>query len=115
MQGKKQMQSKIFTSFNLSAAVPEDDFYKRLDKILDLDFLIPATKEYYGTEGNASIDPRVFFKMVLIGYLENIPSDRKLVKHISNCLNLRLFIRYDIDEVVPVHSTVSRTRQLLGE
>jgi transposase len=115
MQGKKQLQSKIFTTFSLEAAVPDDDFYKRLDKILDLNFLIPATKKYYGSEGNESIDPRVFFKMVLIGYLENISSDRKLVKHISNSLNLRLFIRYDIDEMVPVHSTVSRTRQLLGE
>jgi transposase len=115
MQGIKQLQSKIFTSFSLEAAVPTDDFYKRLDKILELDFLIAATKKYYGREGNESIDPRVFFKMVLIGYLENIPSDRKLVRHISNSLNLRLFIRYDIDEIVPVHSTVSRTRQLLGE
>jgi hypothetical protein len=33
MQGKKQLQSKIFTTFSLEAAVPEDDFYKRLDKM----------------------------------------------------------------------------------
>ena len=47
--------------------------------------------------------------------MNNINSDRKLIEYCSNCLDVRLFIRYDIDEVLPWHSTISRTRQLYGE
>jgi transposase len=70
---------------------------------------------YYGQEGQESIDPVVFFKICLVGYLNNINSDRKLIEYCSNCLDVRLFFRYDIDEALLWHSTISRTRQLYGE
>ena len=57
----------------------------------------------------------VFFKICLVGYLNNINSDRKLIEYCGNCLDVRLFIRYDIDEPLPWHSTISRTRQLYGD
>jgi hypothetical protein len=63
MQGKKQYAEKLFTSFQLSNYVPEDNFYRRLKSVLDLQWLYKATKKYYGTEGQQSIDPMVFFKM----------------------------------------------------
>ena len=59
--------------------------------------------------------PVVFFKICLVGYLNNINSDRKLKEYCSNCLDVRLFIQYDIDEPLPIASTISRTRQLYGE
>jgi len=62
-----------------------------------------------------SIDPVVFFKLCLVGYLENIISDRKLITHCSMRLDILFFIGYDIDEDLPRHSTISRTRQLLPE
>jgi IS5 family transposase len=57
----------------------------------------------------------VFFKICLIGYLNNINSDRRLIDFCSNRLDLRLYLHYDIDETLPWHSTISRTRQLYGE
>lgn len=48
-----------------------------------------------------------------MGYLENIISDHKLVDHASMRLDILYFLGYDIDEPLPWHSTVSRTRQLL--
>jgi len=113
MLGKKAYQEKIFLSFSLSRRVPEDNFYRRLKKLLDLQFIYPMVKGYYGKEGQKSIDPTVFFRMMLIGYLENITSDRQLIEHISMRLDLLLFIDYDIDEPLPWHSTISRTRQTL--
>ena len=53
--------------------------------------------------------------MSLVGYLENINSDRQLVEHCSMRLDILFFLSYDIDEELPWHSTISRTRQLLGE
>jgi transposase len=77
--------------------------------------LYKATKKYYGTEGQQSIDPVVFFKLMLIGYLENLGSDRRIINTVGMRLDMLFFIGYDIDEPLPWHSTLSRTRQLYGE
>ena len=115
MQGKKTYQEKLFNNFQLSNRVPETNYYRRLKEVLQLDFLYQETKIYYGESGQKSIDPVVFFKLCLVGYLENIISDRKLIEHCSMRLDIHYFIGYDIDEELPWHSTISRTRQLFPE
>src|SRR5882672_8733738 len=112
MQGKKKYQEKLFTNFQLSDRVPEDNFYRRLKGELDLGWLYKSTAAYYGSEGQQSIDPVVFFKLLLIGYVENIGSDRRIISTVSMRLDMLYFIGYDIDETLPWHSTLSRTRQL---
>lgn len=72
MQGKKDYQEQRFNSVGLSDRVPENNFYRRLKGVLDLDFLYPLTNGYYGDSGRKSIDPVVYFKLYLVGYLENI-------------------------------------------
>lgn len=115
MQGKKQFSEKLFTSFQLSDRVPEENFYRRLKQVLNFQWIYKATKSYYGTEGQKSIDPVVFFKLMLIGYLENLGSDRRIISTVSMRLDMLYFLGYDIDEELPWHSTLSRTRQLYGE
>ena len=115
MVGKKDFSEKLFLSFSLSNRVPENNFYRRLKKILDLGFLYTMVRSYYGKEGQKSIDPTVFFRLMLIGYLENIISDRQLIEHVSMRLDLLYFIDYDIDEPLPWHSTISRTRSMLPD
>ena len=99
----------------LEQLVPADNFYRRLIKVLNLHWLYAATKDYYGQEGQESIDPVVFFKMCMVGYINNIGSDRKLADYCADSLGIRLFLGYDIDEALPWHSTISRTRQLYGD
>ena len=115
MQGKKHYQEKLFTDFRLSDRVPETNFYRRLKGVLDLHFLYKLTNGHYGESGQKSIDPVVFFKLCLVGYLENLISDRQLIDHCSLRLDILYFIGYDIDEELPWHSTISRTRQLFPE
>jgi len=115
MQGKKEYQEKLLAHFQLSERIPTDNFYRRLKEVLHLEFLYPLTKAYYGYSGQKSIDPIVFFKLCLVGYLENLISDRKLIVHCSMRLDILYFLGYDIDEELPWHSTISRTRQLLPE
>ncbi len=115
MQGKKHYEEKLFSNFHLSERVPENNFYRRMKAILDLQFLYHQTKHLYGVTGNPGIDPVVFFKLMLVGYLENLTSDRRLIDHCSMRLDIMYFLNYDIDEELPWHSTVSRTRQLYGE
>lgn len=114
MQGKKQYEEKLFLSFRLSERVPENNFYRRLKETLDLSFLRNRTTCYYGQEGQSSIDPEVFFKLMIIGYLENLCSDRKIIEQASMRMDMLYFLNYDIDEPLPWHSTLSRTRKLYG-
>lgn len=115
MQGTKQIQPKLLYAITLEQLVPHDNFYRRLKKELQLEWLYKATSKYYGSEGHESIDPVVFFKICLVGYINNINSDRRLVEFCSDSLGIRFFLGYDIDEALPWHSTISRTRQLYGE
>ncbi len=112
MQGKKNYTEKLFLSFQLSDRIPKENLYGRLRETLDLNFLYKDTKELYGRTGNPSIDPVVFFKLLITGYLENITSDRKLVEHCGMRMDVLYFLGYDLDEELPWHSTISRTRQL---
>jgi transposase len=115
MQGHKTYQPKMLYQVQLHELVPQDNFYRKLMKFVDFNFLYKQTAQYYGTEGQESIDPVVFFKICIVGYLNNITSDRRLIEYCSNCLDIRLFLLYDIDEPLPWHSTISRTRQLYSE
>lgn len=112
MRGRQDYIEKLFTSFQLSSRVPKKNLYRKLRETLDLNFLYKDTKELYGKTGNPSIDPVVFFKLLLIGYLENLTSDRKLVEHCSMRMDVLYFLGFDIDEELPWHSTISRSRQL---
>jgi len=115
LQGKKHYQPTLFKTFELSSRIPENNFYRQSKSVLDLRFLYSQTKEYYGDCGQKSLDPVVFFKLCLVGYLENMISDRKLIEHCSMRMDILYFIDYDIDEELPWHSTISRTRQLFPE
>lgn len=80
-------------TITLEQLVPQDNFYRRLKQTLQLDWLYKATTKYYGSEGQESIDPVVFFKMCLTGYINNIISDRKLVSFCSDSLSIRFVFR----------------------
>ena len=101
MQGKKSFTPQLFVSVNLLDLVPEDNFYRKLQTELNLHFIYKATQKYYGKEGQESIDPVVFFKILLVGYLNNINSDRQLIAFCSDSLSIRLFLGYDVHEQLP--------------
>lgn len=115
MQGIKQRTSKLFYQFSLEEHLSPDHPLRRIDQELDLRFLYQQTRGYYGSEGQKSIDPVVFFKICLVGYFQNITSDRALIRYCNDSLSARWFIGYDIDQCLPVHSTLSRTRALFSE
>ena len=113
MQGKKLFLDKELTRFRLSERVPRHNLYRRLAELLvDWTFLYEETRALYSHTGQPSLDPVVFFKLVLVGRLENLVSDRRLIEHCALRLDILLFLGYEVDEELPWHSTVSRTRQL---
>ncbi|MCD8165277.1 MAG: transposase [Bacteroides sp.] len=108
------MKKKLLVSVFLSMS-PPNNFYRRLKSTLDISFIRDKTRSLYGTEGQKSIDPVVFFKLMLIGYIENLNSDRRIIEMASMQVDMLYFLDYNIDEKLPRHSTLSRTRKLYPE
>ncbi|RZK26569.1 MAG: transposase [Hymenobacter sp.] len=98
MQGQKQFTDKVVVHFRLSERVPRHNLYRRLDEVLDLRFLYEETQTLYSHTGQPSLDPVVFFKLLLVGRLENIASDRRLLAHCAMRLDILLFLGYEMDE-----------------
>ena len=101
----------MFVNFRLDQQIPEDNFYRILKQNLDLGFVYKETKPVYSHTGRPGIDPVVFFKMLLVGYLENVTNDRALERHFQLRLDLLYFIDHDISDSVPDHSTICKTRK----
>ena len=95
--------------------VPDNHLLKKIDKIISFEFVRDKTKSYYSHTGKPSIDPIVLIKMLLIGYLFDIRSERKLVEEVSLNLAYRWYIGYDLDEAVPDHSIFSKARARFGK
>ncbi|GAB3790517.1 hypothetical protein GCM10028818_60790 [Spirosoma horti] len=96
---------------SLVKLVPANHFYQHLLEGVDFSFIRPLFEPFYSLTGRPSIDPVVFIKLLLIGHLENITSDRKLLEVAKLHISIRAFLGYDLEQSLPWHSTLSRTRQ----
>lgn len=84
MLGKKKYTPKLFVNFRLDEQIPVDNFYRILKQKLDLSFVYKETESVYSHTGRPSIDTVVFFKMLLVGYLENIFTENAINIEKSN-------------------------------
>ena len=99
----------------LGHLVPQDDKYRVLKENIDLSFINELVKPYYSLLGREGIEPVKLFKMLLVMYLENIPSERELEDQIQYNLRYRWFCDLDTYNFSPDHSTFSRLRERLGD
>jgi transposase len=81
-----------------------------LDKHVDFGFVHDQLKDSYSDTGRPSIDPELLLRMLLIGYLYGISSERKLVEELRMHLAWRWFTGLGFDQEVPHHSTFSKNR-----
>lgn len=114
MMGAKQKQAKMFYNFSLSSRIPKDHFLRKLDETMDFSIIRSLAKPYYSHTGQPSIDPVVLLKMMLIGYLYNIASERKLAQELRVNMAFMYFLGYDLDEETPNHSVLSKARRRFG-
>lgn len=104
----KQMKMSFVT---LEELMPQEHFLRDLDKFVDFDFIYDNVADLYSNTGRPSIDPVVMIKMLLIGYIYGIDSERKLEQEITVNIAYRWFLGIDFDERVPDHSTISQLRR----
>ena len=114
MQGKREFDHKLFCDIDLMEVIGEDHLLVKLSDALDLDWIRQATKDYYSHTGRPSVDPVALVKMMLIGYLYGIPSERRLAEEVRLNIAYRWFSGYNLDEETPNHSVFSKARARFG-
>jgi transposase len=111
----RQRESKLFyTSLSLDERVGQDNRYRRLGEVLDFSFLRPMVAGCYGWKGHESEDPIVIMKLMIILFIENIPSERELMRRLPERLDWLWFCEFDLDDALPDHSVPSKARRRWG-
>ena len=100
----------------MESFIPKDHYLRRLDKVLDLDFIHNVVKSNYcQTNGRPSIDPEVIIRLFLIQAMDGITHVRDLMRQVQVNLAYRWFIGYELDEKLPDHSTLSKALDRFGD
>ena len=103
-------QDRLFYEFNLDDRVPANHLLRRIDAVLDLNWLRSEIAPFYSHTGCPSIDPELMIRMLLVGYCYSIRSERRLCQEVEFNLAYRWFCRLGIEDKVPNHSTFSVNR-----
>jgi transposase len=114
MMGTKQRRFAPLINVSVEELVPQDHFYRHLERTLDLSFVREFVQETYAHGGRPSIDPIVFFKLQLVMFFEGIRSERQLMRHAADRLSVRWYVGYDLNEPLPDHSSLTRIRERYG-
>ncbi len=117
---KKAPQSELWIATNQLARPAKSAFYSKLDQTLDsfgfaqkVRPLCAPAYDQSGT-GRPGIDPVVYFKMIMIGFFENLPSERAIASRCADSISIREFLHYELSEETPDHSSLSLIRQRLS-
>jgi transposase len=110
MMGQHARSESLFYYFRIEDQVPENHLLRLIDRHISFDFVREKLKNTYSDIGRPSIDPELLLRILLIGYLYGITSERKLVEELRMHLAWRWFTGLGFDEEIPHHSTFSKNR-----
>lgn len=95
---------------DIESLIPETHLLRKIERMVSFDFIYDPLAPYYPATGRPSVDPVSMFKMLLIGYLYGIKSERRLVEEVQLNIAYRWFCGFELDDTIPNHSTFSKTR-----
>src|SRR3989454_11550433 len=101
-------QGQLFYSFHLDEVVPDDHLVREIAAILDLSWVHRELAAYYPKMGRPSIDPELMIRMLIVGYVFAIRSERMLCREVKVNLAYRWFCGLSIEDSIPDHSAFSR-------
>jgi transposase len=110
MMGQQPRMESLFYYFRLEDQIPEDHLLRLIDRHVDLSFVREWLKSFYSSTGRPSIDPEVLLRLLLVGYLYGLTSERRLLEEVKMHLAYRWFTRLGFDQEIPDHSTFSKNR-----
>src|SRR6266403_4225897 len=110
MMGQHARSESLFYYFRIEDQVPENHLLRLLDRHISFDFVREKLKDSYSDTGRPSIYPELLLRILLIGYLYGVTSERKLVEELQMHLAWRWFTGLSFDQEIPHHSTFSKNR-----
>jgi transposase len=111
MMGRRQDgQGQFFYSFVLDEVVPPDHLVRQIDGVLDLGWVHKELAPYYSHTGRPSIDPVLMIRMLIVGYVFALRSERRLCAEVQVNLAYRWFCKLSIEDKIPDHSVFCRAR-----
>src|SRR3954451_9541510 len=114
MMATKERNFSPLKDLSLEELVPKENFYRRLERTVDLSFVRELVRDRYASGGRASVEPEVFFKLQLVLFFEDLRSERQLMEVRADRLSIRWYLGYDLIEPSPDHSSLTYTRQRYG-
>lgn len=110
MGQRREAQTSLFYEFNLEDHVPSNHLLRLIDRFLDLSNIRTHLRPFYSQIGRPSIDPELMIRMLLVGYIMGIRSERRLCDEVHLNLAYRWFCHLDLNDPVPDQSTFSKNR-----
>ena len=110
MMGQHARSESLFYYFRIEDQVPENHLLRLIERHIRFDFVREKLKDSYSDTGRPSIDPELLLRILLIGYLYGVTSERKLVEELQMHLAWRWFTGLSFDQEIPHHSTFSKNR-----
>ena len=111
MMGRcKGEQGQLFYAFDLEAVVPDDHQVRRIAAVLDLSWVRVELAPHYSNTGRPSVDPELMIRMLILGYVFAIRSERALCREVQLNLAYRWFCGLGIEDRIPDHSAFTRAR-----
>jgi transposase len=110
MMGQHARAEALFYYFRLEDQIPENHLLRLIDKHVSFEFVRQQLKDSYSDTGRPSVDPELLLRILLIGYLYGITSERRLVEELRMHLAWRWFTGLGFDQEIPHHSTFSKNR-----
>ena len=109
MMGRQSRQTAMIF-VDIESLIPETHLLRKIERMVSFDFIYDLLAPYYPATGRPSVGPVSMFKMLLIGYLYGIKSERRLVEEVQLNIAYRWFCGFELDDTIPNHSTFSKTR-----
>jgi transposase len=110
MMGHHARSEALFYYSRLEDQIPENHLLRWIDKHISFEFVREQLKDSYSETVRPSIDLELLLRILLIGYLYGITSERKLVEELRMHLAWRWFTGLGFDQEIPHHSTFSKNR-----
>jgi transposase len=111
MMGRREYrQVQFLYAFDLDKMVPPDHLVRQIDGVLDLSWVHKELAPYYSHTGRPSIDPVLMIRMLLVGYVFALRSERRLCSEVQVNLAYRWFCKLSVEDQIPDHSVFSRAR-----
>jgi transposase len=109
MMGRREDgQGQFFYAFDLDKVVPPDHLVRQIEGVLDLSWVHRELAPYYSHTGRPSIDPVLMIRMLIVGYVFAIRSERRLCAEVQVNLAYRWFCHLGIEDTIPDHSVFCR-------